>query len=142
MRKLTPMQRLFVKLYRGNGALAAIGVGVPEEQARPSASRWLSLPHVAAAIRAREEKESLGAIATRQELMARWTKIVRDPTTDPELAAKYDLMLGKATGCFLEAAPPAKDQLKLPDGLQVEELRALAQGPTLTATVEPDEPQH
>jgi phage terminase small subunit len=102
MKALTGKQRRFVEAYNGNATEAAIAAGYSAKTAYSIGQRLLKNVEIREAIRAREGKRMIGAIAEREELQAFWTTVMRDGETDIRDRTRASELLGKSVGAFLE----------------------------------------
>lgn len=102
--KLTPRQARFVELYAGNGTEAARAAGYrgSANTLAQTARGLLTKPHIAAAIRARQEQEDRPRIASRLERQAFWTQVMEDEEEEMSARLKASELLGKSEADFTE----------------------------------------
>lgn len=83
-RKLTVKQRKFCELYLelGNGTQAAVGAGYMEANAAQTASEILNYPHIQAYIQELLDETKSKRIATIEEVMEFYTKVMRGEEKD------------------------------------------------------------
>ncbi len=102
MSTLTPKQKAFAELYDGNGTEAAIKAGYSPKTAAFQASRLLKNVNIQNAIKNREQKESRGRIANRQQRQEFWTGIMGNGDVEVKDRLRASELLGKSEGDFID----------------------------------------
>lgn len=110
---LNARQQRFVEAYEGNATEAARQAGYTGSDGALSvqASRLLSNPNVAAALKGRQQKESSALIASRQDRQKFWTDVMKDDMADMQARLKASELLGKSEADFV-----GRHQLQGSDG--------------------------
>ncbi len=98
---LTHKQQVFIDNYSGNATEAAKLAGYSEATAYSSGQRLLKQPQIAEAIRAREQERQAPNIANREQRLAFWTAVMRDPDESTRDRLRASELLAKAQGDFL-----------------------------------------
>lgn len=129
--EMTEQMRRFAEVYDGNGAASARKVGCSPKAARQNACNWLKHPEVRALIKTRQAAEHAANVGTTLELQAWWSEVMRDKKRGMDVRLKASQLLAKSLGMFLERVETTH-RMELPQGLSVDELRALAARPLLT----------
>jgi phage terminase small subunit len=99
---LTPRQAKFVESYSGNATEAAKQAGYSAKTAHVQGCRLLRNAQVTAAIKARTNKDSVQAIATRQQRQAFWSDMMLDSAEEPNVRLKASELLGRSEADFVE----------------------------------------
>ncbi|MBQ3626510.1 MAG: terminase small subunit [Synergistaceae bacterium] len=98
---LSHRQQAFIENYTGNATEAAKLAGYSEATAYSSGQRLLKQPQIAEAIRAREQERQAPNIANREQRLAFWTAVMRDPDESTRDRLRASELLAKAQGDFL-----------------------------------------
>ncbi|MBQ9581492.1 MAG: terminase small subunit [Synergistaceae bacterium] len=98
---LSHRQQAFIDNYTGNATEAAKLAGYSEATAYSSGQRLLKQPQIAEAIRAREQERQAPNIANREQRLAFWTAVMRDPDESTRDRLRASELLAKAQGDFL-----------------------------------------
>jgi len=98
---LTHKQQAFIENYTGNATEAAKLAGYSEATAYSLGQRLLKQPQIAEAIRAREQERQAPNIANREQRLAFWTAVMRDPDETTRDRLRASELLAKAQGDFL-----------------------------------------
>lgn len=101
---LTSKQKKFVASYTGNATEAARLAGYSGTDATLAqvGSENLRKPEIAAAIDARETRQTGKLIATREERQAFWTAVLLDVSEAMAMRLKASELLGKSQADFLD----------------------------------------
>ncbi len=101
---LTSKQKKFVASYTGNATEAARLAGYSGNDVTLAAvgSENLRKPEIAAAIDARETRQTGKLIATREERQAFWTAVLLDVSEAMAMRLKASELLGKSQADFLD----------------------------------------
>lgn len=120
-RKFTEKQEKFIAAYAGNGVKAAREAGYDGDDAILAAMAYENLrkPHIAQAIRERQDHELAPLVATRAKRQAFWTKIIEDVGADMADRLRASELLGKSEADF-------KDKLEIIDKTNLAEKLAKA----------------
>lgn len=98
---LSHRQQAFIDNYTGNATEAAKLAGYSAATAYSSGQRLLKQPQIAEAIRAREQERQAPNIANREQRLAFWTAVMRDPDESTRDRLRASELLAKAQGDFL-----------------------------------------
>lgn len=98
---LSHRQQAFIENYTGNATEAAKLAGYSAATAYSSGQRLLKQPQIAEAIRAREQERQAPNIANREQRLAFWTAVMRDPDESTRDRLRASELLAKAQGDFL-----------------------------------------
>lgn len=98
--RLSAQQRRFVDAYAGNATEAARIAGY--NHPTRLGGQLVRIPHIAAAIRAREDTRMAPHIADREERQAFWTAMMRDTNKTPTERLKASELLGRSEGDFID----------------------------------------
>lgn len=103
-RDLTPRQKKFIELYKGNGTEAArlAGYKGSEDCLGKTAYDLLRNPKIKKQIQNRESTQMNKLIANRFERQEFWTKIMMDNATDLKHRLKASELLGRSEADFTE----------------------------------------
>ena len=99
--ELTDRQKRFVEAYNGNAAEAARAAGYSEKNADKIASQLMDKPHIAEAIKARENDRQAALIATREERLIALTEIMRNGEERTADRIRATEIMCKAEGDFI-----------------------------------------
>lgn len=120
-RKFTEKQEKFIAAYQGNGVQAAREAGYDGDDRTLAAVAYENLrkPHIAQAIRERQDHELAPMVATRAKRQAFWTKIMMAEELDIAERLRASELLGKSEADF-------KDKLEIEDKTALAEKLARA----------------
>lgn len=105
---LTARQKAFIEAYQGNATEAALKAGYKRENARAQGQRLLTKADISQAIQDREEKRQNALIATREERMMFFTRIMRNEGEETRDRLKAADLMCKANGDYLERIETAQ----------------------------------
>jgi len=101
-REFTTKQQKFIDCYCGNACEAALKAGYSKKTAFRIGVENMQKPTIAAAIKARQNKESRGLIMSRQERQAFWSDTAKDPDVDYNHRLRASELLGRSEADFIE----------------------------------------
>ncbi len=110
MPKFTVKQQRFIDAYEGNATEAARKAGYSKKTAEAMGHENLRKPHIAEAIKKREEKRGNKAIATREERQEFWTKALNGEIVEKVPVIKT--VDGERVYVIEEIPPKMSDRLK------------------------------
>jgi phage terminase small subunit len=103
-KKLTAKQAKFIEVYDGNGTQSAKAAGYNGSNAALGKIAYdlLRLPHIDAAIKARESKAIQSAVMNRLDRQIFWSELIKDPKLDVYARLRASELLGKSEADFTE----------------------------------------